>query len=69
MKLYYIKGVRHNAIVIASNKKEAIKLVVEAADSTNSDSRVLYGSVGNWEVPEAQEVKLPNNYKIIKLKE
>ncbi|MEK6952926.1 MAG: hypothetical protein AABX29_07985 [Nanoarchaeota archaeon] len=68
MKLYYIRGVRHNAIVIASNKKEAIKLVVEATSSTSPDSRVLYGSIDKWEVPEAQEVKLPNNYKIVKLK-
>lgn len=67
IKLFYISGLRHSAIVIAKNADEAIKLVIEERRSEKKElnSRVLYGSVGEWESPEAKEIKLPNNFRII----
>jgi hypothetical protein len=62
MKLYFVNGVRHSAVVMARTKKEAIGLAAKVSD----DDRVLFGSVGDWEAPEAHELKLPNGWKIIK---
>ena len=69
MKLYYIRGIRHNAIVFALNKEEAIRLAIEASNSDKPDPQILYGYVGDWESPEAYELKLPKNYKVVNLKE
>ncbi len=51
-KLFYIQGIRHSAVVIAGNVKEAIKLATKAhgSDYDKRDPRVLVGSVGDWEI-------------------
>ncbi len=66
VKLYYVSGIRHHAIVLAENKKQAITIVIGSEEK--ADSRVLYGRVGRWENPEAEELKLPKDYKLVKLK-
>lgn len=62
MKLYFVNGVRHSAVVMAGTKKEAIGLAAKVSD----DDRVLFGSVGDWEGPEAYELKLPKGWRISK---
>ena len=63
MKLFYVIGIRHNAIVLANNSEEAISL---ATIGDKEDPRVLFGSVGSWEAPEAHEIKLPSDYRLVK---
>ena len=55
-------------MVIAEDGAEAVKLAGEAhgAEDGKADQRVLYGSVGSWEIPEAIELLLPNGYQITK---
>lgn len=67
IKLFYVSGLRHNAVVIAKNADEAINLAIKEYESEKKElnSRVLYGSVGEWESPEAQEIKLPENFRIM----
>jgi hypothetical protein len=62
MKLYFVNGVRHSAVVMARTKREAIGLAAKVSD----DDRVLFGSVGDWEVLEAYELKLPKGWRIVK---
>ena len=67
MKLFYVSGLRHRAIVIANDKDEACKLAISAyEDEDKKDSRVLFGSVGDWESPEAHEINLPDGYRLVK---
>ena len=69
MKPFRIEGIRHSAVVIANDGEEAIKLATEAHNSNddekNHDPRVLYGSVGDWEIPTAFELMLPRGYQIV----
>jgi hypothetical protein len=67
-KLFFIQGIRHSAIVLAADKKEAIKLATKAHGSEKVDRRVLFGSVGDWETFDnsAIELKLPKGYSITK---
>ena len=64
MKLYFVRGARHSAVVLASNKKEAIKRSVDVANG-KKDHLVLYGDVQDWESPEAEELILPAGYGIV----
>ena len=54
--------------MISDDGKEAVKLAGEAhgAEDGKADPRVLYGSVGDWEVPQAIELVLPDGYQITK---
>jgi len=65
-KLFFVSGIRHSAVVIAEDGAEAVKLAEEAhgAEDGKADQRVLYGSVGDWEVPQAIELVLPQGYQI-----
>jgi hypothetical protein len=65
MKLYYVDGTRHSAIVLASTPDDAVKLAIGASEG-NLDERVLHGHVGDWEGPEAKEIPLPSGYSIVK---
>lgn len=54
---------RHSAVVMANTEEEALKL---AADYKGPGSdRVLFGSVGDWEAPDAYELSLPKGWKIV----
>jgi hypothetical protein len=53
MKVFHVQGIRHNAVIFAKTQEEAIAEAVEQ------------DLVGNWEMPEAQEVPLPKGYRII----
>ena len=59
VKLFFVQGIRHHAVVMASDQKEAVELAEKAhgADDDKIDPRVLYGSVRDWEVPEAIRVE------------
>ena len=63
MKLYFVSGIRHSAVVFAKNKKEAIVLAEKSGDT-----RVLIGHVGNWESPDAEELRLPTGWNLVKIK-
>ena len=63
IKLFYVSGVRHHAVVLAKDNEEASKLALAASEG-NKDERVLFGFVGDWESPEFYELKLPENYRI-----
>lgn len=63
MKLYFVSGIRHSAVVLAKNKKDAIVLA-EKSD----DTRVLIGHVGSWESPDAEELRLPTGWNLVKMK-
>lgn len=65
LKLFYVSGVRHSAVVLASSSQEAVKLAVGVSRAAKSDPYVLYGSVGDWEVPEAHELKLPSGCQLV----
>jgi hypothetical protein len=65
LKLFYVDGVRHSAVVLARDEKEAIKLAGEASREEKADPRVLYGYVGDWEAPEAHELILPKEYRLV----
>ncbi len=64
MKLYFVNGVRHSAVVMARTKKEAIRMAAKVREDVPSD-HVLFGSVADWEAPEAYELKLPKGWRII----
>ena len=64
MKLYLIDGVRHSAVVIANTEKQAIELATKAHEGGTIDE-VLFGSVGEWEVPTAYELKLPRGIRLV----
>jgi hypothetical protein len=68
MKLYRVEGLRHHAIVIAESEDDAIKLAIKEYESEKEGKvpQVLFGSVGEWESPKAEELKLPKQYKIVK---
>jgi len=53
MKVYHVRGVRHQAIIFAKSPEEAIAQAIE---------RKL---VGDWEVPGAVEVPLPRGYRLV----
>ncbi len=66
-KLFYVEGLRHSAIVLAENEKQAIKLATQAHGNEKVDPRVLFGSVGDWEIfgeRAAVKLKLPKGYVI-----
>lgn len=67
MKLYFIEGIRHSAIVMAANQKEAVEFAGRAYEKERAPG-VLYGSVGDWEVPVAHELKLPKGFHIAERK-
>ena len=50
-----MSGIRHSAVVIANDEAEAVKLAEEAhgAEEGEADPRVIYGSVGDWEVAQS----------------
>jgi hypothetical protein len=64
VKLFYIDGIRHKAVVLAKDEEEAIKLAAEAS-RTEESPNVMCGSVGAWEAPEAYELKLPKGYRLV----
>ena len=64
MKLYFIDGTRHSAGVMANNQKEAIELATKAHGGKRAHG-VLIGSVGDWEVPTAHELKLPKAIRLV----
>ena len=70
-KLFYVYGLRHHAIVLAHDEKEAVKLS-NSADEGDKNPKVLFGSVGEWEnwnnSTEVFELNLPQGYKIVKVK-
>ncbi|MDG6963683.1 MAG: hypothetical protein JRN27_02560 [Nitrososphaerota archaeon] len=53
--------------MIANDQKEAVELATEAHDGKRARG-VLLGSVGEWEVPTAHELKLPKGYRLVKRK-
>ena len=63
-RLFYIDGVRHSAVVARSGE-EAVKLAVEASSSGKGDAKVVFGSVGEWESPQAVELKLPRGPRLV----
>lgn len=71
LKIFYVNGLRHHAIVLAHDESEAIRLS-NTADEVNKDPRVLFGSVSEWEnwndSTETLELKMPPGYKIVKEK-
>jgi hypothetical protein len=70
LKLFYIEGIRHHAVVLATDGLEAIKLAEKAYVEVENevDSKVLFGSVGDWESPVAHELKLPEGFEITSTK-
>jgi hypothetical protein len=60
-RLFYVEGVRHSAVVVASSEEEA----VEASGSGKGDAKVLFGEVGEWESPRAIELKLPKGLELV----
>lgn len=65
LKLFYVDGIRHSAVVLARDEKEAVQLASEASREEKADPRVLYGYVGDWEVPGAHELILPKGYRLV----
>ncbi len=65
LKLFYVSGVRHSAVVLASSSQDAVKLAAGVSRAAKSDPYVLYGSVGDWEVPEALELTLPSGCQLV----
>jgi hypothetical protein len=53
MKVYHVEGIRHCAVVFAETPEEAVAQAVEQ------------DLVGDWEIPQAIEVPLPKDYRII----
>ncbi|MBI2405892.1 hypothetical protein HYV21_02465 [Candidatus Microgenomates bacterium] len=70
-KLFHVEGARHDAVVLARDKEEAERLVLEASrvDEGEEDSRVLYGYVGDWEMGVSTELRLPPGFKLVKEEE
>ena len=64
MKLYFIDGIRHCAVVMANSRKEAVELATRAREEGINSDNLLFGSVGEWECPTAHELKLPKGYRI-----
>jgi hypothetical protein len=64
MELYFVDGIRHSAVVLANGEKQAVELATKAHSGVKIDA-VLFGSVGEWEVPSAHELKLPKGYRIV----
>ena len=64
-RLYYVDGIRHSAVVLASTKGEAVRLAIAASRPEEADRRVLYGHVDEWEGPGARELKLPRGYRLV----
>lgn len=67
MKLYFIEGIRHSAVVMAANQKKAVELVGRASEKRQAPG-VLYGSVEDWESPVVHELKLPMGFRIVEEK-
>ena len=65
LKLFYVEGVRHSAVVLARNKRQAVRLAVDASRNEKPNPYVLYGYIGSWEVPHAYELRLPEGYRFI----
>lgn len=59
-----MEGLKHFAVVIADNEKEAVKLAKDVEKNNKTDPRVLYGGVGEWELSRAFELVLPKGYEI-----
>ena len=55
IKVYRVEGIRHTGVVFAETPEKAISKAFEE------------GSVGDWEMPQAIEVPLPKDYKIIRV--
>ena len=64
MKLFFVHGLRHSAVVIANSEKEAIELATKAHAGAAIDE-VLFGSVGEWEDPTVHQLKLPNGIRLV----
>lgn len=67
MKLYFVEGIRHSAVVMANGQKEAIEFATKAHGGKRTRG-VLFGSVGDWEVPTAYELKFPKGYRLVEEK-
>jgi len=67
-RLFYVDGVRHSAVVVATSEEEATKLAIAASSLGKGDDRVLIGGVGEWESPKATELRLPRGYALIEAK-
>ena len=65
--MYFVEGVRHSAVVMATNQKEAIEFATKARGGKRAP-RVLFGSVRAWEGPIAHELKLPKGYRLVEEK-
>ena len=52
MKVYHVRGVRHQAVVFARSSQEAVAQAIERS------------LVGDWEAPDAVEVPLPPGYRL-----
>jgi hypothetical protein len=50
LKLFFVDGLRHAAVVIAPDAEEAIRLA-DASHGGEKNPKVLFGSVGSWEGP------------------
>ena len=64
MKLYFVEGIRHSAVVMAPSQKEAVGLAARAYEKGRAPG-VLFGSVGDWEAPVVHELKLPKGFQIV----
>jgi hypothetical protein len=52
MNIYRVSGIRHETVIFAASPEEAVAQALES------------GEVGDWEVPEAQEIPLPKGYEL-----
>ncbi len=64
VKLYYVSGLRHHAIVLADNKQQAVQQCIDKEEKNQEDPLILYGHVQKWEDPEAEEIQLPKGFAI-----
>ena len=53
MRVYHVRGVRHQAVIFAKSREEAVEQAIE---------RKL---VGYWEAPQAIEVPPPRGYRLV----
>jgi hypothetical protein len=53
MQVYHVRGVRHDAVILAETAEDAI------------DQAIEQGLVGEWEDPHAEHVPLPKGYRIV----
>jgi len=53
MKVYHVRGIRHQAVVLATSPEEAVAQVIE------------HNLVNDWEAPNAVEVVIPRGYRLV----